>query len=267
VTEFDIISAEWKPLATLLAHILDQVAAELPGAMGISITVQHQDGQLEILATTGVDALLTSAQVDQLGGPVLDAAEHDEPVLTVDLWADPRWPGLTVDEMTQRAPAAAEALPAVRGAAALSTAWDRGTLVLSCTLDHAADLATLAVLDRYEPLVSAALLVAIAGTEEGTRRMLTLTQSRAAIEQAKGAVMGLRRCDAADAWAALRRASQEFNVKVRELAVALVEYLGDAPAEQPEDGPTIRPEATARRAARQVWQALSLPDLGEQRVP
>jgi hypothetical protein len=82
-------------------------------------------------------------------------------------------------------------------------------------------------------------------------------QSRGAIEQAKGALMGLVRCDAEHAWAILRRASQEFNVKLRELAVALVEHISGAPAEQPDTGTPITPDDRTREAARLMWAALS----------
>jgi hypothetical protein len=55
----------------------------------------------------------------------------------------------------------------------------------------------------------------------------------------------------------LRRGSQEFNVKLRELAVALVEYVSGAPAEQPDTGTPITPDARTREAARLMWAALS----------
>ncbi|MGC7102853.1 ANTAR domain-containing protein [Amycolatopsis lurida] len=75
--------------------------------------------------------------------------------------------------------------------------------------------------------------------------------------------MTLRRCDADEAWAVLRRASQDFNVKLRELALALVEHIGQAPAEQPVGSHRqVRAGADARRAAVMVWQALTGPDKG-----
>jgi len=81
--------------------------------------------------------------------------------------------------------------------------------------------------------------------------------SRGAIEQAKGALMGLLGCDAEQAWSVLRRASQEFNVKLRELAVALIEHISGAPAEQPGVSEPIAPNQPARDAARLMWTAIS----------
>jgi len=37
--------------------------------------------------------------------------------------------------------------------------------------------------------------------------------------------MTLRRCDADEAWAVLRRASQQFNIKLRVVAQALIEHI------------------------------------------
>lgn len=48
-------------------------------------------------------------------------------------------------------------------------------------------------------------------------------QSRAAIEQAKGILMGQRCCSAAEAFEILRRLSQDTNRKLRDVAVALIE--------------------------------------------
>lgn len=84
-----------------------------------------------------------------------------------------------------------------------------------------------------------------------------MLQSRAVIEQAKGAIMGASRCDADSAWTILRNASQYFNVKLRDLATALVEHLGGTPAELPTAWPAITPTSTARRAAQMLWRAVT----------
>jgi AmiR/NasT family two-component response regulator len=48
-------------------------------------------------------------------------------------------------------------------------------------------------------------------------------QSRAVIEQAKGILMGQRRCSASEAFDILVRLSQDTNRKLRDVAAALVE--------------------------------------------
>jgi len=57
--------------------------------------------------------------------------------------------------------------------------------------------------------------------------------SRPVIEQAKGIVMSVHRCDAERAWVQLTGCSQQHNVKVRGLALAVVEAVsGEAPTDQ-----------------------------------
>ena len=77
----------------------------------------------------------------------------------------------------------------------------------------------MASLFNYEQLVSAALITTAAENATAIADIITVLQSRGAIEQANGALMGLVRCDAEHAWRMLRRGSQEFNVKLWELEV------------------------------------------------
>jgi len=51
-------------------------------------------------------------------------------------------------------------------------------------------------------------------------------ESRAVIEQAKGIIMGDRRCGADEAFAILTKISQDSNRKLRDVAAALVAQVG-----------------------------------------
>ena len=53
--------------------------------------------------------------------------------------------------------------------------------------------------------------------------------SRAVIDQATGIIMAQQRCDAAAAFDILRRASQNRNVKLRDLAAEIVSQVGGKP--------------------------------------
>lgn len=248
-------SREWKPLSDLLEELTGRVVDAIPGCLGAALSVRHGAEPLTVLSAQGLAARLAPAQLGRLGGPIADAAATGEAVVTEDVFADPRWPRLVRENLGD-----AVALAKVRGVAALPSDWDgTGTLVLSAVLDRAADTGTVRVLHRYERLASATLMVAHSATTGDVEQMLRLLASRAAIEEAKGAIIAVRRCGADEAWATLRRASQEFNVKVRELAVALVEHLGDAPAPRPDGTPEIVPTDAAREAARLVWAALAAP--------
>ena len=58
--------------------------------------------------------------------------------------------------------------------------------------------------------------------------------SRAVIDQALGILMGQNRCPAAEAFDILRTASQNRNVKLRDVAVQIVTAVsGQPPADEP----------------------------------
>lgn len=248
------------PLSTLLSELLRRAIADLPGALGAAVTVRRHDGPLTVLAAEGIAAHLVPAQVQLFGGPVPDADRGDEPVLADHAFTDPRWPELTLANLTERFPALAGQWQRVAGIAALPGVWnDTGTLVVSAALDHAPDATTLRVLQRYEKLVAMTLVVAEAGHAGGAEQMIELLQSRAAIEEAKGAVIAVRRCSPDEAWHTLRTASQQSNVKLRDLAAALIEHLGHATPPSPDGVPPILPATAAHQAAAALWTVLTTP--------
>lgn len=230
----------------LFERILDRVELDLSDALGLAITVHTKADGVMILAArgTGAECLTTAAGE----GPLFDAVEYQVPVLSPDLGSDDRWPALPRD---------GDACEGVRGVAAVPGVFrEDETVVLSCALSRPADAAAIATLIGYEQLASAALVTSAAEDAGGIADMLAVLQSRGAIEQAKGVIMGCLRCDADAAWSTLRRASHESNVKLRELAVALVEHVGGVPAEQPAASAPIVPDERARRAAGLLWAVL-----------
>lgn len=247
-------------LIGLLHRILERLQSDLPNALGVAVTVHDKrfKERPSAVAALGIEGEMVAAQLSGLSGPVADALTHQVPVLSLDLWTDDRWPELTFDAASSLAPEITADLKAVHGAAAVPGFWrDDAAIVLSCTLSEPASAVTVTALIAYEQLVSAALVTTAAQNEAAFEDLLAALQSRGAIEQAKGALMGLMGCDAEQAWSMLRRASQEFNVKLRELAVALLEQVSGGPAEQPGLAEPIAPEEPARDAARLLWSALT----------
>lgn len=251
-------------LMALLHRILERIQSDHLDAVGLTITVhdKRHDEAPSVLAAIGVGAEFVEAQLAGIGGPVPDAIAYQVPVLSPDLWTDNRWPQLTLASMNSLAPQYESTWEQLHGVAAVPGVWaDDATVVICCTLSQPAGAATVASLINYEQLISAALITTAAENASAIADIITVLQSRGAIEQAKGALMGLVRCDADHAWRILRRASQEFNVKLRELAVALLEHISGAPAEQPDTGAPITPDERTRQAARLMWAALSDPPL------
>lgn len=242
----------------LLDRILERVHHDLPDATGLAVSVHSKNGAMTEFAERGFGGEYIAAQLSGLGGPIVDAVAHQVPVVSLDLWNDERWPTLTLEAVCARAPGHDEDLRHILGAAAVPGVWQGdATVVLSCVLSRPADAATVTTLIGYEQLITAAMMTSAAEGGEQIADMLAVLQSRGAIEQAKGVIMGCLRCDADTAWATLRRASHESNVKLRVLAVALVEHIGGAPAEQVGNAAPIVPDERARKAARLLWAVLS----------
>ena len=240
----------------LFDRILERVHHDLHDAVGLSVSVHSKREGMTVLGTRGIGAGYLDAQMSGLGGPVVVAVEHQVPVLSLDLWSDDRWPGLTLEAVQSWLPS--EDLQQVHGAAAVPGVWRaEETLVLSCLLSRPAQASTITTLLGYEQLITAALVTSAAEGDSEIADVLSVLQSRGAIEQAKGAIMGRLRCDAETAWSTLRRASHESNVKLRVLAVALMEHIGGMPAEQPVGDTPIRPDERARKAAQLLWAVLT----------
>lgn len=113
-----------------------------------------------VFAAVGVSTVLAPAQIQNLDGPMAEAARTGESVVTADVWADPRWPSLTLDAVTAYEPACAASWPAVRGVAAHPAVCHDGRfLVVGCALDRPATAGTLDVLARYEDIVTLTLAI------------------------------------------------------------------------------------------------------------
>jgi transcriptional regulator with GAF, ATPase, and Fis domain len=151
-------------------------------------------------------------------GPCLDAITNRGSIYAFDLTEDTRWPRF--------GPQAAEA--GVRSALALRLTGDdaaRGALNLYARYPHA-----FGVIDRAKGLLLAALagvaLTAAQGHDEQQRRtdnLLGALATREVIGQAQGILIERERITADQAFDILRRASQHLNLKLRDVAQALVD--------------------------------------------
>ena len=259
-----------EPLTTLLEGVLAGVQRDVPGAMGAAVSAAQTgadrgSGQLQALAMVGIAKAITPITTGRLWGPALIAAAEEDPVFAANIWDDPRWPNLTLANVLDLIPEHyRDTAMQVRGVAAVPGIWDEtGVVVLSVYLDHPADKSVLSVLARHERLVTSAVTIAsvASSNDQQVEEMLDVLASRAAIEQAKGAIMVLMRCDANEAWTILRRASQQFNIKIRVLATALVEHIGQAPVQQSDDPERrIVVDQSARMTAQLIWEALGMPE-------
>ncbi len=206
----------------VLWQVVRATAALVPAAEVVSVTLRGPDGRFH----TPVETDPVARELDQLQyrlreGPCLDAARPHGPAMArcEDLRSRAPWP--------RWAPAAAGRGMGAVVSTALVPAPEPGSTTGALNVYSAsprgfatADLNTLLLLTTHASL-------AVAGTDAITRaelqeaRLHRAVDSRDVIGQAKGIIMARRGVSADEAFAILRRSSQDINVKLVDLAETL----------------------------------------------
>lgn len=245
----------------LLQRLLHHVLESVPGAIGAGLSLVDAAGPRSV-SGVGEAAGLDPLQWSLGEGPLVEALrDRDERNGTRLVLPGPdggfepvRWPGLARAVREQ-------GLVWPSGAMVATGEWGNDLPVIFSVYTQAVpDPELVSEADRFEGLLASALAVVeyCAGEELRAEQMLQMVQYRRVIEQAKGLVMAATGADAAAAFSTLARASQHFNIRLRNLAIALVEHVGGGPAEGPEDpAQVVVPTVTDRRTAAQVWAALT----------
>ncbi|MEU4717901.1 GAF and ANTAR domain-containing protein [Micromonospora purpureochromogenes] len=206
-------------LDAILTRIAQVARDGIPGAAEVSVTLVHGTEATTAAYTGDLALRLDEWQYEQGRGPCLDAATTGTVMIVADMATESRWP-----EWARRAREAGAGssmsigLPiqeAVVGALNVygtrPGAFDEVAEAAQTFADHAA--VALANAHLYDSTANLA------------QQMQSAMHSRAVIEQAKGIIMGQRRCSADEAFAILAKVSQNSNRKVRDVAEALVRQV------------------------------------------
>jgi hypothetical protein len=213
----------------VLTRIVETAVAAVSDCDMASITVREDEGTYRTLVFTHPAALaVDKAQYQARQGPCLDAAETA--VVHAPCFPDQRWPGLA----GQPGDSGVGAIVSYRLAAPGRTAKDLkpGSLNVYAGTprafgDEAREIGL--VLAAHASVAIRAVREREAYEQLG-RQLHEALSSRDVIGQAKGILMERLRITPEDAFDTLRRASQELNVKLREVAQRLAETgtLNDA---------------------------------------
>jgi hypothetical protein len=126
-----------------------------------------------------------------------------------------------------------------RHLAGLLAAGQLGALNLYVPVAEAFGPAELRRAEGFAAIAAGALALAMRQAEQAdlTEQLRAALASRAVIDQALGVIMAQERCTAARAFEILRSASQNRNVKLREVAARIVTSISGAP---PPEEPVFR---------------------------
>ena len=196
-------------IATLAKHAL-----QLDGDVSVTLV---ERGEASTVAQTGPLALeLDERQYDRGYGPCLDCIDGGEPLVVSDMEDEPRWPDWAKSATSLGAGSSLSMpVPLQREVTAALNIYSRDR--------DAFDDAAIELASTFAAYAGVALANMHLYTAQGqvAEQLQTAMRSRAVIEQAKGILMGQRRCSAQDAFDLLVRLSQDTNRKLRDVAQAL----------------------------------------------
>jgi GAF domain-containing protein len=202
---------------TLLDKIAELAKRSIPGAGEVSVTLVR--GNIpQTAAFTGELALaLDEMQYERGYGPCLEAADSTSSLLVPDTGTEKRWPGwASAAEKAGAHSSLSVGLPVHEHIS--------GALNIYATVPKAFDEDAITIAQTFAGFAAVALANAHLYETQATLagHMQKAMESRAVIEQAKGIIMGERRCTPDQAFAILTKLSQDSNRKLRDVATALV---------------------------------------------
>ena len=205
-------------LDSVMGTIATLTKRTVPAVSEVSVTMVER-GKAKTIASTGQLATdLDERQYERGYGPCLAAVEGGEPVLINDMAGDHRWADWAVQatrlgacsSLSLPVPVQREVMAALNIYSTAHNAFDQDSVELATTFSAYAGVA-LANMHLYQ------------AQGQMAEQLQNAMQSRAVIEQAKGILIGQRRCQPEEAFNILIKLSQDSNRKLREVAQALVD--------------------------------------------
>jgi GAF domain-containing protein len=228
--------------ALLGSHSIEQFLQELAelaarlvtGSLCCSMTLRSAGGPVTAACTSQVASRVDEVQYQLDDGPCLHAMRHGHLVRIEDTEDQAQWPKFEEQAATH----------GIRSCLALPLVADGkpvGALNLYACVAGAFGAAETRRAENFAENASGALALALrlASYAALTDQMRSSLASRSIIDQAIGVIMAQERCTQARAFAMLRAVSQNGNVKLRDLAAAIVTSVsGEVPQPSPpfEDG-------------------------------
>jgi GAF domain-containing protein len=212
-------------LSSALTEICRIAGRAVSGADGATVTTLS-DGRPTAVASDDWSKGFDELQYAQHEGPCLDAYRTGNAFRVRDLADEPRWPSY-VPLALERGGRSMMSLPMAAEGKLI------GALNLYARAPNAFDAEDMSFAEVIAGHAGLACQVSAAlfGHRELAEQMAEAMRSRAVIEQAKGILMGSRRCSADAAFDVLVQTSQGSNRKLRDVAQALVtEAEGSAPS-------------------------------------
>jgi len=224
VVELQGVLLSTDSLDAFLDELATAAARAVPAAAACGVTLQP-DGKARTVAASNALA----SQVDEIqygvdDGPCLEAMRTGETIEVTDLGSEQRWPQFATAALAFE----------VRSVLSTPLRVDTttvGALNLYATTAGAFDNGHRLTALRFAKYAAGAVGLALRLAEhvQMSADLRAALASRAIIDQAVGIVMVQQRCTADEAFAVLRRASQQRNIKIHAIAAGIIEGVTGRP--------------------------------------
>ena len=215
-----------------LEELVDAIAQAAGERLGAAVTVTLQRAGRARSAGSNDDRAHACDEVEYRAdeGPCLTAMETGTVQRVRDVRGDDRWPAW-------REAALAHGFRSSAGVPARVREGVDVSLNLYADSVDAFDDGALAQAQVYADEVARAITLSLRWAEQAeiNADLRAALASRAVIDQALGVVMAQNRCSAQEAFRVLKDASQRRNLKLRDVATALVASVSGAPPDAPKD--------------------------------
>jgi GAF domain-containing protein len=218
--ELALIVVGAQPAEQTLRRVAELAKQTLPGVEDVSLTVVENGHPRSVVFTGRLAVDLDERQYELGFGPCLDAAETGQTIIVAS--DDDNSPYREFGRVAGRAGVqhtVSVGLPLAQATIGGLNIYSINAAPFSTGLvEHAEVFAGYAA-------VAVANVTSHAAVTHQAMHLQVAMESRAVIEQAKGIIMVRDRCSADDAFDMLRRISQQQNVKLRDLARAIVDGI------------------------------------------
>jgi GAF domain-containing protein len=202
-----------------LKDVAALAAAQVAAGLSCGITLWHGDRPAMIASSDVRAAQVAAVQYELDDGPCVEAIRAGRHVVIHDATWDRRFSAFG-RRATQLGVRSVLSVP-------LPADGTAGSLDLCAGPVATFGTAEIAQAERFARHAAGALLVVRQATLAGQLR--AALSSRAIIDQAAGVIMGQNRCAPAAAFAILRKASQNRNVKLRQVAAEIIDSVSGQP--------------------------------------
>jgi transcriptional regulator with GAF, ATPase, and Fis domain len=235
ITELQNVLLGTESIERFVQELAVQAARLIADSLSCGITLSRSGQAATVACSDDLASEVNDVQYRLGEGPVIAALAQGERMRVDDMTAEERWPQFCA-EAADRGVGSALALPLI---AAEQTV---GALNLYALTPKAFGDDETRRAEQFAETAAGALalglrLVSYAALTEQLRDSLA---SRAVIDQAIGVIMGQERCSQDQAFATLRQASQNRNVKLHAVAEEIVTRVSGQPPQPPPFG-TGRP--------------------------